>query len=242
MRASRHSRKSGSSYQPDDCPAIAGGDGRQIRSCEISCDVRRLHAGRHHRSGRTRNLFCVPGCAVEAAISLIDGKWKCPILFHILDGTARFDDRIIRHPQRACRAVASLSAASRRFASPIPTPDRRGSSRDCSRLSASSAVSRASCAFASSACAVSCLLCASPRDRLALSNSVCAWRSVRACPATRGGELLDARSPKRSGFELTQFGVDGTVGASVVATEAANPIHLLGTLQARAQNAFSYRS
>ena len=61
-------------------------------------------------------------------------------------------------------------------------------------------------------------------------------------PATRGGELLDARPPRRSGFELTQFGVDGTVGASVVATEAANPIHLLGTFQARAQNAFRYRS
>lgn len=61
-------------------------------------------------------------------------------------------------------------------------------------------------------------------------------------PAIRGGELLDARPPRRSGFELTQFGVDGTVGASVVATEAANPIHLLVTLQARAQNAFRYRS
>ena len=54
--------------------------------------------------------------------------------------------------------------------------------------------------------------------------------------------LRAARSRRRSGFELTQFGVDGTVGASVVATEAANPIHLLGTLQARAQNAFRYRS
>ncbi len=54
--------------------------------------------------------------------------------------------------------------------------------------------------------------------------------------------LRVARSRRRSGFELTQFGVDGTVGASVVATEAANPIHLLGILQARAQNAFRYRS
>ncbi len=46
MRASRHSRKSGSSYQPDDCQAIAGGDRLQIRPCEISYDVsvRRLHA------------------------------------------------------------------------------------------------------------------------------------------------------------------------------------------------------
>ena len=28
---------------------------------------------------------------MEAAISLIDGKWKCVILFHLLDGTARFN-------------------------------------------------------------------------------------------------------------------------------------------------------
>lgn len=35
---------------------------------------------------------CVPGCSVEAAISLIDGKWKCVILFHLLEGTARFNE------------------------------------------------------------------------------------------------------------------------------------------------------
>lgn len=28
---------------------------------------------------------CSPGCAVEAAISLIDGKWKGVILFHLLE-------------------------------------------------------------------------------------------------------------------------------------------------------------
>ncbi len=33
---------------------------------------------------------CSPGCAVEAAINLIDGKWKSVILFHLLDGTLRF--------------------------------------------------------------------------------------------------------------------------------------------------------
>jgi DNA-binding HxlR family transcriptional regulator len=32
-----------------------------------------------------------PGCAVEAAISLIDGKWKCVVLFHLMTGTMRFN-------------------------------------------------------------------------------------------------------------------------------------------------------
>ena len=35
---------------------------------------------------------CSPGCAVEAAISLIDGKWKSVVLFHLLDGTLRFNE------------------------------------------------------------------------------------------------------------------------------------------------------
>ncbi|MGU3398298.1 winged helix-turn-helix transcriptional regulator [Brucellaceae bacterium D45D] len=35
---------------------------------------------------------CSPSCAVEAAISLIDGKWKSVVLFHLLDGTLRFNE------------------------------------------------------------------------------------------------------------------------------------------------------
>ncbi len=35
---------------------------------------------------------CSPGCAVEAAISLIDGKWKSVVLYHLLDGTLRFNE------------------------------------------------------------------------------------------------------------------------------------------------------
>ena len=38
------------------------------------------------------SFACAPGCAVEAAISLIDGKWKCVILFHLLGGTRRFNE------------------------------------------------------------------------------------------------------------------------------------------------------
>lgn len=41
---------------------------------------------------RHSRFDCQPGCAVEAAISLIDGKWKCVILFHLLDGTLRFSE------------------------------------------------------------------------------------------------------------------------------------------------------
>ncbi len=41
---------------------------------------------------RHSRFDCNPGCAVEAAVSLIDGKWKCVILFHLLRGTARFNE------------------------------------------------------------------------------------------------------------------------------------------------------
>jgi DNA-binding HxlR family transcriptional regulator len=41
---------------------------------------------------RHSRFDCVPGCSVEAAISLIDGKWKCVILFHLLEGTMRFSE------------------------------------------------------------------------------------------------------------------------------------------------------
>ncbi|MDO1583102.1 winged helix-turn-helix transcriptional regulator [Rhizobium oryzicola] len=47
---------------------------------------------------RHSRFDCSPGCAVEAAIGLIDGKWKSVILFHLLDGTLRFNE-IRRHVQ-----------------------------------------------------------------------------------------------------------------------------------------------
>ena len=42
---------------------------------------------------RHSRLDCSPGCAVEAAISLIDGKWKCVVLWHLQQGgTVRFNE------------------------------------------------------------------------------------------------------------------------------------------------------
>ena len=35
---------------------------------------------------------CSPGCTIEAALSLIDGKWKGVILYHLLKGPVRFNE------------------------------------------------------------------------------------------------------------------------------------------------------
>ncbi|WP_027133034.1 winged helix-turn-helix transcriptional regulator [Geminicoccus roseus] len=40
---------------------------------------------------RHSRFDCTPGCSVEAAIGLIDGKWKSIILWHLLSGTLRFN-------------------------------------------------------------------------------------------------------------------------------------------------------
>ncbi|AWC23663.1 transcriptional regulator [Aminobacter sp. DSM 101952] len=45
---------------------------------------------------RHSRFDCTPGCAVEAAIGLIDGKWKSIVLFHLRSGTLRFSE-IRRH-------------------------------------------------------------------------------------------------------------------------------------------------
>ena len=56
---------------------------------------------------RHSRLDCNPGCSVEATISLIDGKWKCVILFHLLGGTLRFNELRRRVPEVTQRMLTN---------------------------------------------------------------------------------------------------------------------------------------
>ena len=44
---------------------------------------------------RHQRLDCSPGCPVEGTLDLIDGKWKGVVLYHLFEGTLRFNE--IRH-------------------------------------------------------------------------------------------------------------------------------------------------
>ena len=56
---------------------------------------------------RHTRFDCNPGCSVEAAISLIDGKWKCVVLHHLLGGTTRFNDLRRRIPGVTARMLTA---------------------------------------------------------------------------------------------------------------------------------------
>lgn len=45
---------------------------------------------------KRRNYDAVPGCSIEAALNLTNGRWKGVILYHLLDGTLRFN-QLNRH-------------------------------------------------------------------------------------------------------------------------------------------------
>jgi len=41
---------------------------------------------------KRKRYDCAEGCPVEATLDLIDGKWKGVILYHLMDGTLRFNE------------------------------------------------------------------------------------------------------------------------------------------------------
>jgi len=61
---------------------------------------------------RHSRLDCNPA-ALEATISLMDGKWKCVILFHLLDGTVRFNEIRRRIPEVTQRMLTESTAGIR---------------------------------------------------------------------------------------------------------------------------------
>src|SRR5882762_10973466 len=55
------------------------------------------------KKSETKTYDCSVGCPVEAALDLIDGKWKAVILYHLLNDTIRFNElrrRLSRITQR----------------------------------------------------------------------------------------------------------------------------------------------
>lgn len=56
---------------------------------------------------RHQRLDCSPGCAVEATLALIDGKWKGVILYHLLQGTLRFGELRRRLPNCTQRMLTN---------------------------------------------------------------------------------------------------------------------------------------
>ena len=50
--------------------------------------------------------YCgVPGCAVEATLAVVGGRWKPVLLFHLLEGSKRFSDLCRSVPNATQRMV-----------------------------------------------------------------------------------------------------------------------------------------
>ena len=70
---------------------------------------------------------CTPGCPVEATLDLIDGKWKAIILYHLLNGTMRFNElrrRLAKITQRMLtrqlRELEEVGLISRKIFAEVP--------------------------------------------------------------------------------------------------------------------------
>ena len=56
---------------------------------------------------RHERFDCSPGCAVEGTLRYIDGKWKGVVLYHLLEGTMRFNEIRRRIPNCTQRMLTN---------------------------------------------------------------------------------------------------------------------------------------
>lgn len=56
---------------------------------------------------RHERFDCTPGCTVEATLLVIGGKWKGVILYHLLEGTLRFNEIRRRLPNITQRMLTN---------------------------------------------------------------------------------------------------------------------------------------
>lgn len=56
---------------------------------------------------RHERFDCSPGCTVEGALRHIDGKWKGVVLYHLFEGTMRFNEIRRRIPNCTQRMLTN---------------------------------------------------------------------------------------------------------------------------------------